>query len=91
MQVGSRDGEDPLDKEMTTHYSILAQKYSHGQKSLVGYSPWSHKELDMTEHTRTAKPSTKWNYRLLNKDTQRKNDFTSSLTNLQESNLEKTN
>ena len=22
---------------------------SHGQKSLVGYSPWGHKELDMTE------------------------------------------
>ena len=21
----------------------------HGQKSLVGYSPWGHKELDMTE------------------------------------------
>ena len=23
----------------------------HGQRSLVGYSPWSHKELDMTEAT----------------------------------------
>ena len=23
---------------------------SHGQRSLVGYSPWDHKELDMTEH-----------------------------------------
>ena len=22
---------------------------SHGQKSMVGYSPWGHKELDMTE------------------------------------------
>ena len=22
---------------------------SHGQKSLVGYSPWDHKELDATE------------------------------------------
>ena len=22
---------------------------SHGQRSLVGYSPWCHKELDMTE------------------------------------------
>ena len=21
----------------------------HGERSLVGYSPWSHKELDMTE------------------------------------------
>ena len=24
---------------------------SHGWKSLVGYSPWDHKELDMTEAT----------------------------------------
>ena len=24
---------------------------SHGQRSLVGYSPWGHKELDMTEVT----------------------------------------
>ena len=22
---------------------------SHGQRSLVSYSPWSHRELDMTE------------------------------------------
>ena len=27
---------------------------SHGQRSLAGYSPWSHKELDMTEHLSTA-------------------------------------
>ena len=26
---------------------------SHGQRSLVGYSPWGHKELDTTEHART--------------------------------------
>ena len=24
---------------------------SYGQRSLEGYSPWGHKELDMTEHT----------------------------------------
>ena len=24
---------------------------SHGQRSLVGYSPWGHAELDTTEHT----------------------------------------
>ena len=29
---------------------ILAGK-SHGQRSLEGYSPWGHKDLDMTEHT----------------------------------------
>ena len=29
------------------HYSCLGE--SHGQRSLVGYSPWCHKESDMTE------------------------------------------
>ena len=24
---------------------------SHGQRSLVGFSPWGHKELDLTEAT----------------------------------------
>ena len=28
-------------------YSCLVNL--HGQRSLVGYSPWDHKELDMTE------------------------------------------
>ena len=30
--------EDPLEKEMATHSSILAGK-SYGRRSLVGYSP----------------------------------------------------
>ena len=34
--------------EMATHSSILAW-ISHGWRSLVGYSPWGHKELDTTE------------------------------------------
>ena len=42
--------EDPLEKEMATQFSILAWK-SNEQRSLVGYSPWGHKELDMTEAT----------------------------------------
>ena len=33
---------------MATHSSILAWE-SHGQKSLVGHSPWGPKELDMTK------------------------------------------
>ena len=37
-----------LEGEMATHSSILAGK-SHGRRSLVGYSPWGHKESDMTE------------------------------------------
>ena len=27
---------------------------SHGQRSLEGYSPWGHKELDMTEQLSTT-------------------------------------
>ena len=30
-------------------YSCLEK--SHGQRNLVGYSPWGHKESDMTEVT----------------------------------------
>ena len=33
---------------MAIHSSILACKFQ-GQNSLVGYSPWGPKELDMTE------------------------------------------
>jgi len=40
--------EDLLEKEMTTHSSILARK-SHGQRNLAGYSPWGCTESDMTE------------------------------------------
>ena len=35
---------------MATH-SVFLPEESHGQRSLVGYSPWGCKELDMTEHT----------------------------------------
>ena len=28
---------------------VLLPGKSHGQRSLVGYSPWGHEELDMTE------------------------------------------
>ena len=41
-QVQSLGQEDPLEKIMVTHSSILAGE-SHGQRSLAGYSPWSHK------------------------------------------------
>ena len=36
------------EKEMVTHSSILAWIIP-GQRSLLGYSPWGRKELDMTE------------------------------------------
>ena len=38
MQFRSVCWEDPLEKEMATHFSILAGK-SHGQRNLVGYNP----------------------------------------------------
>ena len=31
------------------HTSVLLLRKSHGQRSLVGYSPKGHKESDMTE------------------------------------------
>ena len=37
----------PLEKAVATRSSVLAKK-SHGQRSLVGYSPWGHKESDTT-------------------------------------------
>ena len=40
--------EDPLEKGTATHSSILAWRIPW-TRSLVGYSPWGCKELDMTE------------------------------------------
>ena len=38
------------------HSIILPGKF-HGQRSLVGYSPWGHKELDKTEQLTLSLPS----------------------------------
>ena len=46
--VQSLDWEDPLEKRIATHSSILAWRIPW-TKSLVGYSLWGHKELDRTE------------------------------------------
>ena len=46
--VHSLGQEDPLEKGMATHSSILPGE-SHGQRSLVGYSSWGPKESDTTE------------------------------------------
>ena len=40
----------PLEEELATH-SIFLPGESHGQRSLVGHSPWGHTELNMTEAT----------------------------------------
>ena len=47
-RVRSLDQEDPLEKEMAIHSSILAGE-SHGRRSLVGYSPRGRRESDTTE------------------------------------------
>ena len=41
--------EDPLEKEMATHSSILAWKISWTEEP-GGLRPWGRKELDVTEH-----------------------------------------
>ena len=48
-RVQSLSQEDPLEKGMVTHSSIFLLGESHGQRSLVGYSPWGHKESDVIE------------------------------------------
>ena len=45
MWVQSLVWEDPLEKGMATHSSILPGKF-HGQRSLAGYSPWGHKRVE---------------------------------------------
>ena len=34
--------------------SVFLTEESHGHRSLVGYSPWGHKESDLTEHRYSA-------------------------------------
>ena len=52
--VRSLGWEDPLEKRMATHSSILAWRAPWTEEpgklqSMPGYSPWGHKELDTTE------------------------------------------
>ena len=46
MRVCSQGQEDSLEKEMATHFNILAWRI---QRSPADYSPWGCKESDMTE------------------------------------------
>ena len=55
------DWGDPLEKELATHTGILAWK-SHGQRTLVGYSPWGLKESYMTEVTYNTHTNTHISY-----------------------------
>ena len=45
-------GEIPWSRKWQPTPVFLPGKF-HGQRSLVGYSPWGRKESDMTEHTHT--------------------------------------
>ena len=47
-QVQSLGQEDSLEKGMTTPPVFLPGEF-HGQRSLVAYSPWGRKELDISE------------------------------------------
>ena len=46
--VPSLGRKDPLENGVATQSSVLAWRI-HGQRSLVGYSSWGHKESDTTE------------------------------------------
>ena len=47
--VQSLDWEDPLEKGEWQPTLVFLPEESHGQRSLAGCSPWSHKELGTTE------------------------------------------
>ena len=51
-QVQSLGQEEPLEKGLATHSSILPGEF-HGQRSPADYRPWGHKESDMTERSCT--------------------------------------
>ena len=53
MRVQSPGWEDPLEEGMQPIPVFLPGEF-HGQRSLAGYSPWGHKESDMTEATEHA-------------------------------------
>ena len=46
--------EDPLPwRKQWQPTPVFSPEKSHGQRSLVGYSPWGHKEPDTTERVST--------------------------------------
>ena len=62
MQVQSLGWEDsPGGGHGNLLHGVFFSEESHRQRSLAGYSPWDHKELDrteVTEHTCTASTTT---------------------------------
>ena len=51
--IPALSGKDSLEEGMATIPVFLPER-SHGQKSLVGYSPRGHKELDTQKHLSTV-------------------------------------
>ena len=66
--VQSLGQEEPLEKEWQPT-PVFWPGISHGQKSMVGYSPWGPMELDTTEqltHTHTHNGSTPDIFQIIN-------------------------
>ncbi|CAI9177090.1 unnamed protein product [Rangifer tarandus platyrhynchus] len=57
--VHSLGGEDPLEKGMAAHSIILVCRILWTEEP-GGYSPWGHKELDVTEQLTLLKLFSKW-------------------------------
>ena len=51
MGVGSLSREDPLEEEIP----VFLPETFHGQRTLAGYNPKGHKQLDTTEQENTKK------------------------------------
>ena len=64
MRIPSLGWEDPPGEGNGSTTPVVSSGKRHGQRSLAGYSPWGHKELNTTEqvstrthpHTRCLKP-----------------------------------
>ena len=52
-------GKVPWSRKWKLIPVFLPRKF-HGQRRLVGYSPWDRKELDIMEHTHTQQSKTEW-------------------------------
>ena len=63
IQVGSLGQEDPLGREWLPT-PVLLPGETHGQRSLMGYSPWGRKESDKTELLILSFPSSKLHQRV---------------------------
>ena len=55
MQAWALGQEDPLEKEMATHFSLFFPGKSHGQKNLSGYSPGGCKSQTRLSNKKTTK------------------------------------